>query len=399
MRCSASSPGWRLPLAVRLLAGVWVVLVLLLAGCEEGSLPPGGGEGDPTGWQYVGNTTIFLEDASRPLVCGEGNRRLAVEVWYPASVDPDRWPENRISDFYLDQVDEAVRYYTELGVLPGGEIGDLPTGSYRDAPVDPDARDLPLLIFSHAFASNRFQNFTLATYLARRGYLVAAPDHTCDANFVPFPDDPVVLWVPDALFTAADREEDIRFLIDTFTEGAAEPFEGRVDPARIGVLGHSFGGFSATQYVMIDSRVSAMLQLASFGIPPVPEDLDASTMYMWGLEDGYMYPWRNLHDEIVLEMPPPKYELRFFDTGHLAFSDICLYAWLAKEIGDGCGWQERIESPGEFFENPDHDALHGILGRYADAFFEAAFFEDPDSLDYLEENRFPAMMAYTAVEE
>ena len=340
---------------------------------------------------FVGNTTFILEDPSRALSCGPGNRRLVTEAWYPANERAYRWSEVWISDFMLDQAEAAEeRFGAE-------ELIDFPTGSYRGAPLHPDAPPMPILIFSHGFSSNRFQNVTLSTYLASHGFLVVAPDHTCNAKIAPFPDGPVFFSILNSPISLFERIGDVRFLIDVFIESPPEMFDGRLDTEHVGIFGHSFGGLTVTETVKIEPRVSAMIQLAMFGFPWVPGSLATPTMYVYGLQDKIVDPFKALHEELIDLMPAPKYVLDFIDTGHFAFSDLCRFSTTLASIGDGCGSGTRI-CTGEPFENPDHDALHEALNSYTGAFFSAAFFGDPESVEYLKHNHFPGMVDYYVVD-
>ncbi len=349
----------------------------------------------------VGNTSFVLEDPSRRLSCGTGNRRLVTEFWYPASDMAPAWPENHMTDFFLDQREEVIRLLREMGELPPeGPIKDLATGSYRDAPLHPGVGRMPLLIFSHGFQSNRFQNFTMACYLASHGYLVAAPDHTCNAKVAPLPDGVILFSPSNTLVTIFERMEDVSFLIDVVTGAPPEIFKDHIDSEHIGFWGHSFGGITVTEQVKQEHRVSAMLQLASFGlpVPPVPQECKAASMYMWGRQDKIMAPYEHWHDAIIEQMPPPKYNLEFFDTGHFAFSDLCLIVDKLATNGDGCGWGTRIGT-GEPFQNPDHGYMHRIMNSYATAFFGATFFAYPELSEYLTENHFPDAIDYTVLQQ
>lgn len=342
----------------------------------------------------VGNTTYFLEDESRLLSCGQGNRILMTEVWYPAADGSDSLPENRVSDFYLDRLDELVAAMEAAGQDPETEMIDVPTGSYRDAPYHPDAPLAPILVFSHGFSSTRYQNFTMTNYLVSHGYVVVSADHICNAGATLTPDDVVLFSLPDAFKTISERQGDLKFLIDVFTQNPPEFFKERLDMQKVGVWGHSFGGFSVSEVVKTDSRPRALIQLASFGLPDVPASVDIPSMYMWGDQDKWMYLMRGLHEQYVQNMPSPKYELTFFDTGHFAFSDLCQFNGILAEGGNGCGTEAKIGEPDQTFTNPDHDLLHTVLDAYATAFFGSVFFDDPSFDQYLNENHKTEMMTY-----
>jgi pimeloyl-ACP methyl ester carboxylesterase len=343
----------------------------------------------------VGNASFFFTDESRPLGCGPGRRVLLTEVWYPAVDNADDWPENYIEDFFLGRMDEVEAALEAAGLDPGEELADLPTGSYRGAPLHPDAPPMPVLVFSHGFSSNRFQNYTMAGYLASHGYLVVAPDHICNSVVTLTPDEAVVIHPLSTPFSLAQRKGDMQFLMDVFADDPPEMFAGRLAANQIGIWGHSFGGITVAETIKIDARPGAVLQLAAFAFPflPVPDDETAPSMYYWGKQDKWMHPFRAWHDKFVDEMPPPKYQLEFFDTGHFAFSDLCLYVPQLAAHGNGCIAEKKIGSD-ELFTNPDHDALHGVLDPYAVAFFGSALLGYDELAEFLAVNHNPDMMEY-----
>ena len=342
----------------------------------------------------VGNTSFFFEDTTRPLSCAPGNRVLLTEVWYPAADGSDSLPENYITDFFLGRTDEIEQALRDAGIDPEDELNDLPTGSYRDAPLHPDATAMPILVFSHGFSSNRFQNFTMADFLASHGYLVIAPDHICNSQVTLTPDDVVLMSPLNALVTLSERQGDVSFLVDVLLDNPPAMFAGRLDTESIGFWGHSFGGVTVTEQFKRDLRVDALVQLASFGFPGVPDEVTGPSLYFYGYQDKWMHPFKSWHDTLIQQMPTPKMEAVFFGTGHFAFSDLCRFSPVLADGGNGCGAETRIGSD-ELFTNPDHDALHAVLNAYTTAFFGAAFFGYAELAHYLGDNHFPGMMDYT----
>ncbi len=340
----------------------------------------------------VGNTSYFLEDESRALGCGEGNRRLVVEVWYPATDDATSYDENTLYDFFLDQQEAAMAAFAEHGDLPPPE--NYPTGSYRDAPPRDEPTAMPLIVFSHGFTSSRFQNYSMANWLASHGYAVVSPDHTCNALVAPFPDGIVSFSLLDVPFTIFERVADVRFLIDVFTQSPPAPFEGRIDADRVGIIGHSFGGFTVSETIKHEPRARAMVQLAAFGLPGVPQDVTAPSLFLRGDQDKVMAPFGVFHDMYRDQMPTPKIELSFADTGHFAFSDLCVFSpWLAAD-GNGCGEETRIGSD-ELFTNPTPQEMNEMMSPYITAFFGAALFDRAELWHYLETNHHPERITHT----
>ena len=331
----------------------------------------------------VGNTSMYLEDASRELTCGDGSRVLLTEVWYPAANGADAGAEHTTRDFFLDRWDEVV---AAMGGT-GEELLDLPTGSYRDAPLHPGAPPMPITVFSHGFLSSRFQSYTMATYLASHGYLVVAADHACNTMVTITPDQVIPGEESDPLGALIERQDDVAFLLDRFIDDPPEAFAGRLDHDHVALWGHSWGGATVTELLKTDGRPQAVLQIAAFAFPPMPETVTAASMVWWGQQDKVMAPFIDYHHEIVEQMPSPKYRLEFVDTGHFAFSDLCEFVTdLAPE--NGCGTETYIDSE-ETFTNPDHGELHEAMNAYATAFFGSALLAHPEADAYLAEEHFP----------
>ncbi|MEQ8515619.1 MAG: hypothetical protein RIC38_08445, partial [Chromatocurvus sp.] len=118
----------------------------------------------------------------------------------------------------------------------------------------------PLIVHSHGFTSNHRNGAYLARHLASHGYVVIAVDHPLTHMFAP--GDPNVRDV-------VNQPGDVSFLIDTLTSapGDIDPaLAGKVDGERIGVMGISLGGLTATlagyHPQLRDARVGAVLSIA-----------------------------------------------------------------------------------------------------------------------------------------
>jgi predicted dienelactone hydrolase len=115
----------------------------------------------------------------------------------------------------------------------------LATPAYRDVALAAGG-PRPLVLFSHGNNGLRIQSFFFAAHLASHGYIVVSPDHHGN-TFV----DTLGGTVDSQ--SAVNRPRDISFLIDTFLAFSADPgnvFAGAIDPAAIGMSGHSFGGYT-----------------------------------------------------------------------------------------------------------------------------------------------------------
>ncbi len=159
----------------------------------------------------------------------------------------------------------------------------------------------PLVIFSHGYAGCGLQSVFFTEQLARHGYIVAAPDHqdasvcsvdgTGSFNFGLALSSLAFLnpggWTDT---TYVDRKNDVEQLVDALVGGT--PFGGIIDADRIGVSGHSLGGYTALGLAgawssWADSRIQAVLAFSPYSLPfttgrdTVP-NVTAPVMYQTG---------------------------------------------------------------------------------------------------------------------
>jgi predicted dienelactone hydrolase len=181
-----------------------------------------------------------------------GERRLQVELWYPAD-----------DAFAGADLDPAQRDRYQM--MPG--VPMTWQAAVRDAPARAADAPWPLVVFSHGLGGHRRQSTFLCTHLASHGYVVAAPDHP-GTTFLDAlglfsgrrsGGDRMRAWVEAGMHT---RPGDASAVIDGLLGGALAL---RVDPARVGMCGHSFGGWTTLTTVARDPRVRAAVALAPAG--------------------------------------------------------------------------------------------------------------------------------------
>lgn len=145
----------------------------------------------------------------RQLEFADGERILALNVFYPMRADGG---EERFE----------MPFYVNL---------DLRLG----AALDPGEGRRPLVLFSHGRGSNGLVYAWFGQYLARRGYIVAALNHYRANTW-----DQTIAYLANRLWQRpVDIGLAITFLLDEDRFGPA------IDRERIGVAGHSQGGFTA----------------------------------------------------------------------------------------------------------------------------------------------------------
>ena len=123
----------------------------------------------------------------------------------------------------------------------------------------------PVLIYYPGGQSHRLSNAAICEALAVRGFIVFALDAPRDAPVVVFPDGSLVTPpAPDNESYIWPRVADVRSLIDRLEESNATLFAGRLDLDRIGMFGHSRGGYLSNICAVEDNRIQAAVNMDGF---------------------------------------------------------------------------------------------------------------------------------------
>jgi predicted dienelactone hydrolase len=203
----------------------------------------------------------------------------------------------------------------------------------RDA--SPRRGRFPLVAFSHGYGGHRRQSTFLCTHLASHGYVVAAVDHT--GNTVidilqvvmnvqmggrPPAPEPVLREFIEL------RPADASFTIDR----VLAELDGQIDPERIGMAGHSFGGWTTLATTTRDARIRAALPLAPAGGAsdlPVDPLVNSLAALRWSREVPTLFivadrdtllPLRGMR-EVYGRTPSPKRMVVLKNADHMHFCD------------------------------------------------------------------------------
>jgi dienelactone hydrolase len=171
-----------------------------------------------------------------------------------------------------------------------------------DRPAGPDARrdaaalrgPYPLIIFSHSSGGYRRSATFLCTHLASHGYVVAALDHSevVAEELARRDDETKMARAARVDAVIASRVPDVHFLLDHLLgRGAGTvPADIRLDAARIGLVGHSFGGWTVLAAPEVEPRVRAVVAMGAGGSAhPRPGILPLQLTFAWGRDVPTLY--------------------------------------------------------------------------------------------------------------
>ncbi len=194
----------------------------------------------------TGVRTIQALDAAR-------DRLFPCEIWYPAAAQhagQDLVAETQ--DSFTAQPINTVRRQAAV----------------RDAVAR--AGTYPLVIFSHSSGAGRRSATFLCTHLSSHGYIVAALDHSevLAAELARKPKETPAQKSARWEALIVSRVPDVLFLLNHLLDSAS-PFgdeisnlETTVDQNQIGIVGHSFGGWTALAVTEVEQRIRAVVALA-----------------------------------------------------------------------------------------------------------------------------------------
>jgi alpha-beta hydrolase superfamily lysophospholipase len=193
----------------------------------------------------------------------------------------------------------------------------------------------PVVIFSHGFHGCATQSRFLMEAFASAGYIIFAPNHrdaTCHGGKAKWIDRPQMPFRKPQTWNETsfqDRAEDIRRLIEAIR--ADDRFRERADWSRLGLAGHSLGGYTVLALAGAWpgwklSNVKAVLALSPYTQPFLLHDtlasLSAPVMYQGGTWDYGVTPVIHKSKGAYDRSSEPKYYVEFDRMGHFAWTDI-----------------------------------------------------------------------------
>ncbi|MDA2808783.1 alpha/beta hydrolase family protein [Nocardiopsis suaedae] len=343
---------------------------------------------EPTGSHAVGRVDLELVDESRghPWVEGSERRELMLSVWYPArkgGVGPRApYASGAVGDYLLSQVEKVGLSRDAV------DIGASRANARLGADVAADAGSLPVVLYSHGFNQTRYQATAQLEELASQGYVVVAMDHPYESIAVELADGRVVRSAVPEQMGATEmyreaigvRQDDARFVLDMLeqaadgagasalgsavegADGAGEVppgLAGAMDLSSVGMFGHSAGGFTAAELMVVDDRIDAGADLdGSIGYH-VPDEVwgrsntngsDRPFMIMGGgwSSAGYPHTSRESPDWEMFRAAStgPTVEVYLEEGEHMSFIDTQWYLHQLEEGADPSGpaWERTVDA-------------------------------------------------------
>ncbi|WKB51632.1 serine hydrolase [Eleftheria terrae] len=335
----------------------------------------------PTGPHAVGTAAYAWIDTSRAEDFSsrtDDRRRVLVRAWYPAArpaqgstalapyfLQPEQGPRLALATGWPEQLFDRVQTHSQLG-----------------APLAGGTERYPVILMSHGYGYPAETYTALAEELASQGHVVLGLSHAYSSGPLVYPDGSVLqaqveprrvfgeqavhaAWVADARFVldqlAALQQQDRQHGLLT----------GRLDLARVGMFGHSYGGSASAALSRVDTRVRAAANLdGTF------QDL------LYGEPAAFTQPFLLASAGTLREADPTRsaflqahagiaYDLSLPGAGHQSFADVPL---IAAQLG--------LPLPSDGGQPPTIDPVRAlaVTRSYLVAFFEQHLRGRPQAL-------------------
>jgi predicted dienelactone hydrolase len=200
----------------------------------------------------------------------------------------------------------------------------------NDAP-----RPQAVIVFSHGFHGCATQSRFLMEAFAIAGYIVFAPNHrdaVCRGGNARWSDKPAIPFQHPEAWSAEsfrDRADDVTHLIAAIASD--ERFRSRADLSRLGLAGHSLGGYTVLGLAGAWPEwklpgVKAVLALSPYSQPFIARKtlggLSTPVMYQGGTWDLGVTPAIQKTSGGYEQSPEPKYFVEFGRAGHFVWTDL-----------------------------------------------------------------------------
>jgi predicted dienelactone hydrolase len=241
-----------------------------------------------TGQYRVGRASFHKIDASRPETFTEDstdNRQVLFHIWYPAESNGSSVAS------YIDVIpdDEIFRKsYSFVGIE---RLMKTRSHAFTEVKISDAKKRYPVIIFSHGLGMMSALYSIILENLASHGYIVVGVNSPFFSSALKMPDGRIIKNESQRNRQKGAREEeaviqaqDLIFVLsqlEQFNKNYSDKrFAGRFDLRRVGVFGHSRGGFAAAHACLLDSRFRACLNLDGYDLTPAVMEKGIRQPYM-----------------------------------------------------------------------------------------------------------------------
>ncbi|OQV07474.1 hypothetical protein CLAIMM_11901 [Cladophialophora immunda] len=251
----------------------------------------------------------------------------------------------------------------------------IPNGTFeafrlQTCPSPPKNTDFPVLLFSTGAGSSRLTYNVLCQWVASMGFNVISIDHTYDAEIVEFPDGTVIqganITLPDDLSQVLSlRVADIGSVLNALANSTVTKQLGipSFKIKHVGIFGHSLGGATAANAMLVKSRLASGLNMDGSVYGPAMNKTDKNPFTIFAAQ-GHNQSVDATWAAFWQELKGLKLQLQVNGTVHGTFTD---YPILAKSVEiNSTVLPEIVELIGTI----DGVRMMNILRRYISGFFQ-----------------------------
>lgn len=261
----------------------------------------------PTGNYEVGRTALHWIDTSRTDSLSPkpySKRELIVWIWYPASITKS---DSVVAYDRAEWEQPSTESPGFLSYFWGRDGAKIHPHSFQNPKLSDKQTKYPVIIMKSGIGTMAIDYTTYAEELASHGYIVIGSDAPYSTFAVAFPDGRIINRTsegnPGEVASQSENgnyrlnrlvriwSDDAHFVLNQLehlnTVDSTSNFFGHLDLESVGIFGHSFGGATAAQFCLDDSRCKAGVDLdgAPFGTV-IQKGIDKPFMFLLADHSG-----------------------------------------------------------------------------------------------------------------